>query len=66
MRYVIYACQERIGRREPAIVVRSSDGTEAHYSRVEILGPATVVHSLQEEHNGARVWVETVAELRTI
>jgi hypothetical protein len=62
MKKIIHVHQQLIRKGEPAIIVRTYKGSE-HYSRVEILGPATMVHANEPDRCGARVWIETNSEV---
>lgn len=62
MRKIIHVHQQLIRKGEPAIIVRTYKGSE-HYSKVEILGPSIMVHSPEPDSCGARVWIETEAEV---
>ncbi len=62
MKKTIHVHQQLIKKGEPAIIVRSYRGSE-HYSRVEIQGPSTMIHSPEPDRCGARVWLETDAEV---
>lgn len=62
MKKTIHVHQQLIRKDEPAIIVRTYKGSE-HFSRVEILGPSVMVHSLTPDSCGARVWIETEAEV---
>ena len=62
MKSTIHVHQQLMRKGEPAIIVRTYKGS-SHYSRVEILGPSTVVHAPQPDRCGARVWIETQAKV---
>lgn len=62
MKKVIHVHQQLIRKGEPAIIVRTYKGSE-HFSKVEILGPSIMVHSPEPDRCGARVWIETEAEV---
>lgn len=62
MKKVIHVHQQLLRQGLPAIIVRTYKGSE-HYSRVEINGPSTMVHSPTPDHCGARVWIETNADV---
>lgn len=55
---------QKTGLREPVITIKEGrKNTYAH--SVQILGPSTVVYSADKPLNcGARVWIETEAELK--
>jgi hypothetical protein len=59
---IIHVHQQRIRKGEPAIIVRTYKGS-LHYSRVEILGPSTMVHASEPDSCGARCWIETYADV---
>jgi hypothetical protein len=59
---VIHVHQQLLRKGEPAIIVRTYKGSE-HFSQVEILGPSTMIHSPTPDRCGARVWIETEAEV---
>lgn len=62
---VIHVHQQKIRKGEPAIIVRTYKGS-THHKEVEILGPCRIVHSPTPDRCGARVWIETHAEVRVI
>lgn len=62
MKKIIHVHQQRIRKGEPAIIVRTYKGSK-HYSQVEILGPSVMVHASEPDSCGARVWIETTAEV---
>lgn len=62
MKSIIHVHQQLIRKGEPAIIVRTYKGS-THHSKVEILGPSTMVHSSEPDRCGARVWIETEAEV---
>lgn len=62
MKSVIHVHQQKIRKGEPAIIVRTYKGSK-HYRRVTIDGPCVIVHSPTPDHCGARVWIETNAEV---
>lgn len=62
MRKIIHVHQQKIRKGEPSIIVRTYKGS-THHSRVEILGPSVMVHSAEPDRCGARVWIETEAEV---
>lgn len=59
---VIHVHQAKIRKGEPAVIVRRR-GKSKHFTRVEILGPSTMVHSVIPDSCGARVWIETHADV---
>jgi hypothetical protein len=62
MKKIIHVHQQKIRKGEPAIIVRTYKGSE-HYTRLEINGPSVMVHSAEPDRCGARVWIETEAEV---
>ena len=62
MKKIIHVHQQKIKKGEPAIIVRTYKGSK-HYTSVEILGPSRMVHSPNPDRCGARVWIETEAEV---
>ena len=62
MKSIIHVHQQLLKKNEPAIIVRTYKGS-THYRRVEIKGPSEIVHSLQPDHCGARVWISTESEV---
>jgi hypothetical protein len=61
----VIRANKRDGRNDPPLTVKSSRGNERCHD-VEILGPSRVVYSpAQPLACGARVWVETRAEVVT-
>lgn len=61
-RAVVHVHQQRIRQGLPAIIVRRR-GKSRHFTRVEIQGPSTVVHSQCADSCGARVVIETRGEI---
>lgn len=61
-RAIIHVHQQLIKKGEPAVIVRRR-GKSLHFSRVEILGPSIMVHSAIPDSCGARVWIETHADV---
>ncbi len=59
---IVHVHQQLLRKGEPAIIVRTYKGSK-HYSRVDIQGPSTIVHSPTPDSCGARVWIETHAEV---
>ena len=59
---VIHVHQQKIKKGEPAIIVRTYKGSQ-HFTVVEINGPSKMVHSPNPDSCGARVWIETHAEV---
>ena len=57
MRAILHVHQQKIKKGEPALIVRTYKGS-THYSRVEINGPAVLVHASEPDRCGARVWIE--------
>lgn len=54
----VIAANNKTGRDDPAITVRTYKGTSRH-KRVRINGPATFVQSMDKPLScGAKVWVE--------
>lgn len=62
MRKTIHVHQQKIKKNEPAIIVRTYKGS-THYREVQILGPATMIHSDEPDSCGARVVLLTDAEV---
>ncbi len=62
MRKTIHVHQQKIRKGEPAIIVRTYKGSE-HFTKVEIQGPSTMIHSSEPDRCGARVWITTEAEV---
>ena len=62
MKSVIHVHQQKIKKNETAIIVRNYKGSK-HYRKVEIKGPSTIIHSDEPDRCGARVWIETDAEV---
>lgn len=62
MRKIIHVHQQRIKQGLPAVIVRTYKGSQ-HFTRVEINGPSVMVHSPEPDRCGARVWIETEAEV---
>jgi len=62
MRKTIHVHQQRIRQGLPSIIVRTYKGSE-HFSRIEILGPSTMIHSPEPDHCGARVVIVTESEV---
>lgn len=59
---IIHVHQALLKKGEPAVIVRRR-GKSRHFTRVQILGPSTVVHSPTPDRCGARVWIETHADV---
>lgn len=57
---IIHVHQQKIKKGEPAVILRRR-GKSRHFTRVEIHGPSTMVHSPIPDSCGARVWIETHA-----
>lgn len=62
MKKTIHVHQQKIRKGEPAIIVRTYKGSE-HFTKVEILGPSTMIHSPEPDSCGARVWITTESEV---
>lgn len=62
MKKIIHVHQQLIRKGEPAIIVRTYKGSE-HFTRVQINGPSVMVHAPEPDRCGARVWIETEAEV---
>lgn len=62
MKHVIHVHQQKIKKNEPAIIDRTYKGS-THHRRVTVQGPCTIVHSETPDRCGARVWIETEAEV---
>lgn len=61
-RAVIHVHQAKIRKGEPAVIVRRR-GKSLHFTRVEIAGPSVMIHSPVPDSCGARVWIETHADV---
>lgn len=59
---IIHVHQAKIKKGEPAVILRRR-GRSRHFSRVEINGPSTMIHSPEPDRCGARVWIETYSEV---
>ena len=59
---IIHVHQQKIRKGEAAVIVRRR-GKSQHFTRVEILGPSVMVHSQTPDSCGARVWIETKADV---
>jgi len=57
-RKVIHVHQQKVRAGVPACIVRTYKGS-SHYREVRIDGPSTMVHSLEPDRCGARLWIET-------
>ncbi len=57
---VLHVHQQLIKKGEPALICRTYRGS-THHTRIDILGPSTLVHSPSPDRCGARVWIETDA-----
>jgi hypothetical protein len=55
----------KLGTDDPAVSVMTYRGT-THHHEVEILGPSKMIQSETPLSCGARVWVETQAEVRIV
>lgn len=66
MKSIIHVHQQEVKHRDPdshpAIICRTYKGS-THYREVEILGPSRIIHSDAPDRCGARVWIETEAEV---
>ena len=62
MKHVIHVHQQKVKKGEPAIIDRTYKGS-THHRRVTIVGPSVIVHSESPDRCGARVWIETEAEV---
>ena len=62
MKHVIHVHQQKIKKGEAAIIDRTYKGSTPH-RRVTIAGPSVIVHSESPDRCGARVWIETEAEV---
>jgi hypothetical protein len=60
---ILYIHKQNMSEGKPCIIVKTPRGA-THYSRVEILGPSTVIQSLTPGRHGVRAWIETEAEVR--
>lgn len=63
MKSIIHVHQQKIKKGEPAIIVRTYKGSK-HYKKVEVDGPVTIIHSPEPDRCGARVWIETHADVK--
>jgi hypothetical protein len=59
---VVHVHQQKIRKGEPSVIVRRR-GKSHHFSRVEIAGPSVMIHSPVPDACGARVWIETHADV---
>lgn len=59
---IIHVHQQRIKQGLPSVIVRRR-GKSRHFSRVEIHGPSTMIHSPIPDRCGARVWIESKADI---
>lgn len=62
MKSIIHVHQQKIKKGEPSIIVRTYKGSK-HYRKITINGPSEMVHSPTPDRCGARVWIETQAEV---
>ncbi len=62
MKHVIHVHQQKIKKGEPAIIDRTYKGS-THWTRVRVNGPCEIIHSQEPDRCGARVWIETDAEV---
>lgn len=62
MKHVLHVHQQKIKKGEPAIIDRTYKGS-THWSKVRIDGPCIIVHSDAPDKCGARVWIETEANV---
>jgi hypothetical protein len=62
MKHVIHVHQQKMRKGEAAIIDRTYKGS-THHRRVTITGPSVIVHSESPDRCGARVWIETEAEV---
>tara|TARA_Y100000310_G_scaffold178918_1_gene178891 strand:+ start:105 stop:302 length:198 start_codon:yes stop_codon:yes gene_type:complete len=62
MKHVIHVHQQKIKKGEAAIIDRTYKGS-THHRRLFINGPCVIVHSPTPDRCGARVWIETEAEV---
>lgn len=58
MNKIIHVHQQKIKKGEPAVIVRTYKGSQ-HFTKVEIQGPSTMIHSPEPDRCGARVWIST-------
>lgn len=58
----IHVHQQKIRKGEPAIIVRDYKGSK-HYTKIEILGPCTMIHTPEPDSCGARVVLVTESEV---
>ena len=54
----IHVHRKRMQQGLPAIVVHESGCKPGYYSRVDIIGPSTIVHDPDKKRQ-PRVWIET-------
>lgn len=59
---VIHVHQLAIRNGEDAIILRRR-GKSHHFREVKVHGPVTIVQSSVPDHCGARVWIETWADV---
>jgi hypothetical protein len=66
LRKIIHVHQQEIRHKDPknhpAIIVRTYKGSK-HFETVEVMGPSTLHHSPEPDSCGARVWIETNAQV---
>ncbi len=62
MKSTIHVHQQLLRKGEPAIIVRTYKGSK-HYSKVEVSGPSTIIHSEEPDRCGARVWITSNSSL---
>lgn len=62
MKHIIHVHQQKIKKGEAAIIDRTYKGS-THHRRLFINGPCVIVHSPTPDRCGARVWIETEAEV---
>lgn len=60
---IIHVHQQKIKKGEPSIIVRRR-GKSQHFTHIEILGSSVMVHSKTPDSCGARVWIESHADIR--
>jgi hypothetical protein len=58
---IIHVHRQLMQQGKPAIIVREA-GRAQHFSKVEVLGPSTIVHE-PDRPRQPRVWIETHAEV---
>lgn len=62
---ILHVHQQKIKCGEPAVIVRRR-GKSQHFTRVHILGESVMVHAQEPDSCGARVWIETHADVEGV